>query len=258
MNIGIVLSGGGAKGIAHIGALKALEAFNIVPTHVAGTSAGAVVGALYASGASFEEILNFFKTTSLFSTTKFAYNKPGFINTDKFYADLSIYFSEDNFKALKKPLFVTATDIIKARLEIFNEGELIRPILASASFPGVFTPIKMNDTYYVDGGTLNNFPVEPLKDICDKIIGIYVHPLEEISISELKNSISVANRAFEITTSSISMNKFEQCDLVIAPEKLNNYGTFSIKDLDSIFNIGYEYTKNLLEENPDVVKSFLS
>ena len=81
MNTGLVLSGGGARGAAHIGAIKALEEFGISPTHVSGTSAGAIVGALYAAGVNWPEILNFFKTISIFQTTRYARNKPGFINS---------------------------------------------------------------------------------------------------------------------------------------------------------------------------------
>lgn len=258
MNIGLVLSGGGAKGIAQIGAIKALEEFNIYPTHISGTSAGAVVGALYASGMANEQIFNFFKTTSLFTRSKFAYKKPGFINTDKFYNDLIHFFPKDDFSDLKKPMYVTATNILKGTLEIFHEGKLIKPILASASFPGVFTPIEMNNTLYVDGGTLNNFPIEPLKPICDKIIGVFVNPLKDIEPKDLKNSFAVVDRAFDINTSSRSLKKFAACDLLISPAELINYGTFSVKDLDKIFDIGYQYTKKILTDNPDKVNLFFA
>ena len=81
MNTGLVLSGGGVRGVAHIGAIKALEEHDIYPTHIAGTSAGAVVGALYAGGRNWEEMLDFFKTVELFTLKKYARNKPGFVDT---------------------------------------------------------------------------------------------------------------------------------------------------------------------------------
>ncbi len=163
MNIGLVLSGGGARGAAHIGVIKALEEHKIYPTHIAGTSAGAIVGALYAGGVGWLEMLNFFKTIPLFNTNRYAYRKPGFIDTKRFYDNFKEYLPIDNFNALKKPLFITATNVVDGTLKIFHEGELIRPVLASASFPGVFTPTEIDGSYYIDGGTLNNFPVEPLK-----------------------------------------------------------------------------------------------
>jgi len=249
--LGLVLSGGGARGAAHIGVIKALEEHKIVPTHIAGTSAGAIVGALYAAGVSWSEILNFFKTIPLFSTSRYARNKPGFINSEKFYDDLKKYFPKDEFEALEKPLFVTATDVINGTLKFFNTGKLIKPVIASASFPGVFTPTDIDGYFYIDGGTLNNFPVEPLKKVCERIIGVYVNPLKKINIKDLRHSFTVVERAYKIKAASESLLKFPECDLVIYPEDLINYGTFGMNNVDAIFELGYTTTiKNLeLEKN---------
>ncbi|QVY65562.1 patatin-like phospholipase family protein [Polaribacter sp. Q13] len=255
MNIGLVLSGGGARGAAHIGVIKALEEHGIFPTHIAGTSSGAIVGGLYAAGVSWPEILNFFKTITIFSTYRYARNKPGFLNSANFYDDLKTFFPIDNFDALKKTLFVTAANIIDGSSKIFSQGQVIKPIIASASFPGVFTPTEINGNYYVDGGTLNNFPVEPLKTICTKIIGVYVNPLKEVSINDLKHSYSVIERAYKIKVAAESMNKFPECDLVITPQELVDYATFDMNNIDTIFNLGYTNTKKILEKNTDLFVS---
>ncbi|EDM45166.1 hypothetical protein SCB49_03559 [unidentified eubacterium SCB49] len=252
MKIGLVLSGGGARGAAHIGAIKALEEFGVTPTHVSGTSAGAIVGALYAAGVSWSEILNFFKTISIFQTTRYARRKPGFIHSDKFYDDLKVFFPEDNFNVLNKSLFITAANVIEGSLKIFNKGQLIKPIIASASFPGVFTPTEINGKYYIDGGTINNFPVEPLIDECDKIIGVFVNPLKKISMKDLKHSYSVVERAYKIKVASESMLKFSNCNLLISPEELINYGTFDMSNIEAIFNLGYITTLKTLEENKNM------
>jgi len=246
MNIGLVLSGGGVRGVAHIGAIKALEEHGIYPTHISGTSAGAIVGVLYAGGLDWLEILNFFKTIPIFHTNRYAHRKPGFIDTEKFYDNFKKYFPEDDFKVLKKSLFVTATDIIDGTLKTFHKGELIRPVLASASFPGIFTPINIDGSFYIDGGTLNNFPVEPLKKHCDKIIGVYVNPLRNVKIEDLKHSYSIIERAYRIRAASESILKFSDCDLMISPKELINYGTFNIYNIDAIFNLGYKATKEIL------------
>src|SRR5690606_30999048 len=112
MNLGLVLSGGGARGAAHIGVIKALEEHNIFPTHISGTSAGAIVGALYAADVPWADILKLFKTIPLFRSGRYARNKPGFIDSENFYDDLLAYFPKDNFIDLKKPLFITAANII--------------------------------------------------------------------------------------------------------------------------------------------------
>ncbi|MFS4416448.1 patatin-like phospholipase family protein [Maribacter sp. 2307ULW6-5] len=248
MNTGLVLSGGGIRGVAHIGAIKALEEHGIFPTHIAGTSAGAIVGSLYAGGVGWAEILNLFKTIPIFHTNRYARSKPGFLDTEKFYDNFKEYFPEDDFSTLKKPLFITATNIIEGTLKIFHEGELIRPILASASFPGMFTPMKIGSTYYVDGGVLNNFPTEPLKKDCDKIIGVYVNPLKKVKIEDLKHSYTVAERAYKLKSASESIFKFPDCDVVISPEGLAGYGTFNMNSIDAIFELGYVAAKNILEE----------
>jgi NTE family protein len=249
MDIGLVLSGGGVRGVAHIGVIKALEEHDIFPTHIAGTSAGAIVGALYANGNTWQEILDFFKTAPIFRLDKFAISKPGFIDTEKLYASFETMLKEDDFKTLIRPLFITATNILEGTLKIFKEGELIRPILASAAFPGVFTPIKIGDAYYVDGGTLNNFPVDLLTHECEKIIGVYVNPFEKLGIKDLKHSYNVLERAYKIKTSKDSMSKFSDCDLLISPKALKQFGTFSLKDMDAVFNLGYEAANKELEVN---------
>lgn len=249
MKIGLVLSGGGMRGAAHIGAIKALEEHGIFPTHIAGTSAGAIVGALYAYGYNWKDILKFLKEINVLDITKYALNKPGFIDAEKFYPGFKNYLIHDNFSFLKKHLSITATNILNGELEIFNSGELIKPILASAAIPGIFSPVKINDSYYIDGGTLNNFPVELLKPNCNTIIGIYVNCFDTISINELKHSHNVIERAFIIKSVDEDSKKFNDCDLVVSPNGLNKYGIFDKKSIDEIFNIGYEATNKALEKN---------
>ncbi len=240
MNIGLVLSGGGVRGVAHIGVLKALEEHGIFPTHIAGTSAGAIVGALYANGNTWQEILDFFRTVPIFRINKFAMNKPGFIDTEKLYDSFRILLKDDDFSVLKLPLYITATNILDGSLKVFTQGELIRPILASASFPGVFTPIKIGEEYFVDGGTLNNFPVDLIATQCEKIIGVYVNPFEKLNIKDLKYSYNVLERAYKIKTAYDSIAKFKDCDILICPKELKEIGTFSMKDIDAVFQLGYE------------------
>ncbi|MGB5236216.1 MAG: patatin-like phospholipase family protein [Flavobacteriaceae bacterium] len=243
MTTGLVLSGGGFRGIAHIGVIKAMEEAGIQATHVAGTSSGAIIGALYAAGYTHQEILEFVKGVNLFSIYKYAVNKPGFVDTEKFYKDFKRLFPEDNFGTLKLPMFITATDVLKGALKVFSSGPIIRPILASAAFPGVFTPVKIDSNYYIDGGTLNNFPVDLLRAECENIIGVYVNPFLKIQIEDMKHSYQVLERAYQIRAASTSTDKFEDCDLLITPEGLRKFGTFSLKDTEVVFELGYQSAK---------------
>lgn len=239
MKIGLALSGGGIKGLAHIGVLKALEENQIKPTHLAGTSAGAIVAALYAAGLPWQEILQFFNSVNLFSLQRYAWKKPGLVASHKFYQDFKAILPEDNFDTLKIPLFITTTNILDGSLKVFDKGPLIMPILASAAFPGVFTPVKIDGNYYIDGGTLNNFPVDLIAPVTDKTIGVFLNSFEKIEISELKTSFTVLERAYKIISNTGSLKKFNQCDILICPKDINKYGTFTTRDKDAIFNIGY-------------------
>ena len=250
-SIGLVLSGGGVKGLAHIGVIKALEEEGIFPRYISGASAGSIVGAFYAAGYSPDVILQFFKTTPLFSFNNYAYGKLGLLNSDKFYEILKTYFPKDNFESLQKQLYVSATDILVGKTKFFHEGPLINAILASAAFPVVLSPIIIDDILYADGGITNNFPVEPLIGQCDKIIGVYVNPLNEIKSKDLTSSRILMIRAFEIGMANTSIKKFNQCDLVIVPEELKNMGVFSMSHLDDAYEIGYKTTK---ERMKDIVK----
>ncbi len=253
MNIGLVLSGGGSRGVAHIGAIKALEEHGIYPTHVSGSSAGAIVGALYTYGYHWEHILEFFRSIQILNIKKYAIGKPGFIDAEKFYPEFNRYLKEDHFSALKKPLAITATNILSAKLEVFTDGELIKPILASAAIPGVFAPVKIKDSYYVDGGVLNNFPVESLRSKCDILIGSYVNGIEDITIEDLKHSHNVIERAFRLKSVKEDYIKFRDCDLVISPKALSKYATFDKKHIDDIFKIGYNATKEALTNHHLVI-----
>ena len=136
--IGLVLSGGGVRGMAHIGLIQALEEHGISALTVSGSSIGALVGALYANGNSVEDMLSLFKETPLFRYNFLTIVKPGFINTDRYFDVFKGYFPENSFDALERRLTVVATNLQKGELRYFSEGELIPPLLASAALPPVF------------------------------------------------------------------------------------------------------------------------
>jgi NTE family protein len=252
--LGIVLSGGGSRGLSHIGVLKALGEAGIEPDCLAATSAGAIVAALYAAGYSPAEMLGFFETKSPFRVSKLALRKPGFIDTEKVVADFLEYFPDDSFEALGKKLFLTATDLVEGRLEIFASGRLIPAVLASSSVPMIFTPTEIEGRWFSDGGIVDNFPVEPLLGLCDTILGVYASPLRRSDRSHLKSSLAVSVRSFELAMYYSSRRKFHQCDLVICPEELTRFGTFDTRHYAEILDIGYRATRDRLDE----IRSLLS
>ncbi|MFC5194263.1 patatin-like phospholipase family protein [Bizionia hallyeonensis] len=241
--IGLVLSGGGYRGIAHIGVLKAMKELGIKPDYISGTSAGAIVGSLYAAGHSCDKIFDFFSNTELFTYHNYTLKKPGLIDGSKIENILKTYFKEDSFEALKTPMYIATTDLVHAKTRYFNSGPIIKPIIASSSVPGVFSPVVFNDFLLCDGGVTNNFPVEPLLITCDKIIGVFLNSLLETSKEKLTSTKSVLERAYKITRVNASENKFKSCDVFIAPKELGKHEIFSKTHAKEIFEMGYQEAK---------------
>ena len=240
--LGIVLSGGGSRGLAHAGVLRALVENGIEPDCVAGTSAGALVGALYASGRDAGEILRFFDDANPFRVSRLALGKPGFIDSEKIVGSFERWFPQDSFAALSRPLFVTGTDLVSGRMEVWSSGPLVRPLLASSSVPFVLSPTRVAGRLYVDGGIVNNFPVEPLFGLCDAIVGVHATPLSTLSEADLGSTFAVTQRALEIGMFHASRRKFHHADLVISPAGLSRFSTFDIRRHAEIVEVGYQAT----------------
>lgn len=238
--IGIVFSGGGFRGIAHIGVIKYLEELNLSPSFVSGTSAGGLVGSFYAAGYSADEILNYFLNADIFRWKNYAFRMAGLLDPTKFISTLKEYFPENSFEDLSKKLFLSVTNLESGKGEIVDTGDLTQYIIASAALPLLFAPVDINGTFYADGGIVNNFPVEPILPYCKKIIGIYVNPLEMKKKHEFKHTYSVVERALNITSAAHSVPKFSLCDVMLIPEKLKYFSFLGTSHLQDIFEIGYE------------------
>ena len=250
-NIGIALSGGGSKGIAHAGALQFLNEQNIKPTILSGTSAGAIIAAMYSFGKTPNEILNFFQSIYCSNWKHFTLKKPGIIDSDSFKIYFNAIFKDTRIGDLPIPVKITATDLVKGKLKIFNEETKVTDaILASAAFPGVLSPYKINERLYSDGGILNHFPTDLLLGNCENIIGIYVSPIQNIEGKDLNSIKSITSRAFDLLSAQGNFQKFSLCDTIIEPKELANFSTFetSKSKMKTIFQIGYDEAKSTFEE----------
>ncbi len=245
-SIGYALSGGGTKGIAHAGVIQFLEEQQIRPSLLSGSSAGAIVGALYAWGKTPEEILAFFKSIYFFHWKHFTLKKPGIIDSESFIVYFKEVFGEAKMNELKIPLYITATDMVKGKLKIFdNHTQIVDAVLASSAVPGVISPYQIDNNLYSDGGILNHFPTDILQGRCDTIIGVYVSPVQKIEAKDLKSIKAVTTRAFELLSANSNLQKFNNCDWVIEPEELASFNTFETNKnkMDQIFEIGYQTAK---------------
>ncbi len=250
-SIGIVLSGGGTKGIAQAGALKFLEEQNIKPTQFAGTSAGSIIAALYAFGKTPEEILEFFKSIYFFHWRHFTFKKAGIIDSESFKSYFQRQLGNIKLGDLPIPVHVTATDMVKGKLKIFDsDTKVVDAILASCAFPGILSPYEIDGNLYSDGGILNHFPTDILQGRCETLIGVYVSPIQKIEAKDLHSIKSVTYRAFDLLSANSNQQKFNTCDWVIQPEELAVYSTFETNKarMETIFAIGYQTAKKSFEE----------
>ncbi len=164
-NAALVLSGGGARGCAHIGAIKMLEQSGFKITSVAGTSMGALVGGIFATGLlkNFEEWISSLDMMEVLKLTDFSISKKGFVKGKKVIEKIKEIVPDRRIEELPIPFCAVATDIIQGSEVVFTEGDLFEAIRASISIPTVFQPHKIGERYYVDGGLMNPIPVNRVK-----------------------------------------------------------------------------------------------
>jgi NTE family protein len=237
---GVSLSGGGARGLAHIGVLAALEECGIYPNVIAGSSMGAIIGTFYAAGKSPAEMLKIARKESLFKLFKWKFPKGGMLSLNVLMELLREHIKEDSFSNLKKDLYIVVSNITKAEKEVISSGKLFEAVLASASIPIIFEPQVINGNTYVDGGLFDDLPVDPLVNRCDRIIASHVN--YNGPEPELDSIRAVAERVYRLAIYQNVKKNFDKCDMVIDPPVLRKHGIFDFKRLDDLYEIGYEET----------------
>jgi NTE family protein len=243
---GIVLSGGGARGFAHLGLLQALNEAGIYPDVISGTSAGALVGVLYADGYSPKEILKLLNPGSRLDFMRPALPREGLLQISGISKILKTNLRAKTFEELKIPLFVAATDLNHGKAEYFSSGDLIDPVIASASIPVLFQPVIINNIHYVDGGVLDNLPLYPIEEQCGYIIGSFVNPVGHVE--KISGLINIAERAFMLSMTKEIIEKSKRFDLFVAPVELMNYKILDPEKAEELFELGYNSTKEKLKE----------
>ncbi|MEG0761877.1 patatin-like phospholipase family protein [Chryseobacterium sp.] len=255
--IGLVLSGGGTKGIAHAGVLKFLEEKNINIDILSCCSAGSIVGCLHAIGKTPEEILDFFNSIYFFNWKHFTFNQPGLVSSVIFRNYLKPIFGDLKIKNLDKNVKIVATELVSGTQKIFDSKfEIVDAIIASCSIPGITTPYIIKEEMFCDGGVLNNFPADIIREECDKLIGVFVSPPHNIDINDLKSIKAIVSRSYDLLSYRVEKIKFDYCDWLISSQKFSSYGTFERKKnkIDELFQIGYQAAKESYDESLFITK----
>lgn len=246
--IGLALGGGGARGFAHLGVLKALKEKGVTPDVISGVSAGAIAGAFIASGMDPGEVFDLLKDQKIFDISRIHFPRDGFLYLSGLKKQLKRTIRYQNLEDLPMPLIVAATNLNSGRVEYFSKGPLADIILASSSIPIVFSPVDLNGSRYVDGGLIDNLPIRPLQGKVQTLIGVNISPLHEEE--EVGNMIQVAKRVFNIGVHSASMFVGKKCDILIEPSGVHEYDVLQSKKAEEIFNLGYRFTKSMEFEIP--------
>ncbi|MGB5691694.1 MAG: patatin-like phospholipase family protein [Flavobacteriaceae bacterium] len=269
VKIGLVLSGGGAKGMAHIGALKVIEEAGVKIDFIGGTSMGAIVGGLYASGYSAAELDSIFRSTDFnqiiqdnfprgnksfydkedderyalslpFDNFKITFPK-GISSGQNIYNKLVklMYHVRDveDFNRLPIPFFCMATDVVNGTEVLLNKGYLPAAVLASGAFPSLFEPEEINDQTLIDGGVLNNYPIEEVRAMgADIVIGVDVqHSLRDKEA--LKSASDILLQINNYRTVSAMKEKAGLTDIYIKPD-MEDYSVIDFDKIDTILSLG--------------------
>jgi len=247
MKVGIVLSGGGARGVSHLGVIKALQEFGVSIQYISGTSVGALVGAFFAQGYPPDEILSIILTSRFYTSVRPAWTLRGLLSMDSLKDVLLKFIPHNSFESLKIPLVIAASDISHGRADYFSSGELIPPLLASCCVPAVFNPVQLNGGLYVDGGIMDNLPAKAIRKECDFLIGLHCNFLS--SEFDARNFRSVIERSLMMAINGNTSHSKTICDLVIEPEGSGKISTFDMGRAKDLFEIGYQFTKQHFSES---------
>ena len=245
-NIGLALGGGGARGLAHVLMLEVFDELGVKPRRIAGTSIGAIMGALYASGLSAKEIRELIATWMNTEGTKWSramvsmnifkwidlidpgLGQGGLINTEKFLGFLHQAIKQPRFEDLKIPLKVVATDYWKGDQVVFAKGELLPAVKASMALPGIFDPVAIGDRIFIDGGVVNPLPYDLLLKDSGTTIAIDVSGTVADKVGEVPSFFDAIFHTFHVMGQAILADKLQlhRPDIYIKPDIL------AIKALD--------------------------
>jgi NTE family protein len=250
--LGITLSGGAARGYAHIGVLRAFEEAGIEIDYISGSSMGAIIGLFYAAGKTPDEMMEIAKSIKkrrVVSFGKCHLRKKGL---DYMEQVINKHIPEKTFDRLEKPLFVCVTNFQSGQYEIIGQGEILPAIRASAAIPMMYPQQIINGIAYIDVGVVNNLPVEPLRDVCLKVVGISVNPIEQKN-EKLKLRKKIM-RVAELMLNENEARRIEMCDYHL---EVSGLGSIDLEDYDQpqkIHDMGYRAAKEFLVKNPELSK----
>lgn len=228
LRIALALGGGAARGFAHVGVIKVLESQGIRPDIIVGTSAGSVVGALYAAGISGFELQRLALGIEDGSLSDWSLPDRGIIKGEALQNYVNAALANRPIEKLKKILAIVATDLQSGEAVVFRTGNTGMAVRASSSVPGLFQPVRINGREYVDGGLVSPVPVNVARSLgADVVIAVDISSRPQFG--KTASSIDVLLQTFNIMSHALAQHELPQADVVIRP----NVNAFSGADFQA-------------------------
>lgn len=218
LKLGVALGGGFARGLVHIGVLKALTEAEIPVDFVAGTSVGSIIGACYCAGMNASELEEVARAARFKHFARWTLSRYGFCSNDRMTQFCARVLRVTTFEDLKIPLAVTATDFRTGEAVVFTQGPLVAPIRASCAYPGMFHPVEIEGRFYIDGMLAYAVPTTPLRTMgAERVLGIYLsaHWAQERPPRHL---FEVIGQCFSIAQARMCELWKKDADLVVEPD----------------------------------------
>jgi len=247
-NVALVLGGGAFHGMAHVGVIKVLEDAGIPIDLIVGTSAGSMVGALYADNPKIDSLIPLIKSTKakdVFDFSLFRSNE-GFVSGGKLQSYLTKQLRVTQIEDTQIPFVAVTTDLDKGKSVALKAGPIAPSVNASCAIPGIFEPVKMYGTTFVDGGIIDNLPVNIAKEYNPKYI-IEVKIMAFDTAPELKNRQDVILRAYAVASNKANKELNSVADVLIAPN-LKGIPLMSSKDNEKMYKLGLDAANEMLPE----------
>jgi NTE family protein len=241
-----VLSGGGARGFAHLGVLEACAEMGIVPSAISGTSAGALLGAFIAAGMPPDQVLPLIHAHAPGIFNPWRILRGDRLTQQRMRAYLEAYLPARRFEELTIPFHVAVTDFSTGRQLILSRGELVPALLAACAVPLVFPAVEIDGVTCVDGGLSNNLPIEPFDDRRQEVICVYVNPL--VPLNSRLRFRETLDRTVHLSFREMVARSAKGCRLLIEPPDLAAFSAFSLYDADLIRSIGYAHARQVIAE----------
>lgn len=239
--VGVALSGGTAKVIAHLGVLKALQDSGLRPHRLAGTSGGALIAVLYASGRPLPELIEIARTVNWRRLARIHLPKLGLLSSESLETFVRDTLGDLNFEELEIPTEVVTTNLLTGEKTVFSSGPIAPVVRASCSIPQIFAPVEIDGGLYTDGGVIEYLPLPTLREHdCDVYVGVHLGAYLDFSAPPA-HILGMIMRVIGLVASHNAQHAVRFADVLIKPD-MRGFGGFDLTRAEELVQVGYDAT----------------